>query len=66
MNVTIKIPQSAIERMVELGVPNDKMVDLYACYVLDCLGLTDQSWSEIMFYDWTINPKNIIHYAESD
>lgn len=66
MNVTIKIPQSAIERMVELGVPDDKMVDLYACYVLDSLGLTDQVWAKVMFSNWTDVPDNLIDYAKSN
>lgn len=61
MNVTIRIPLSAIQRMVELGVPDDKMVDLYACYVLDSLGLTSEL-AEAMFYDWTEVDNNVVDY----
>lgn len=59
MIVNIQIPQSAIRRMNELEIPQDKQVELYTAYVLDALGLVDNVWTEIMFNDWTNEKQNI-------
>lgn len=59
--VEIKIPSSAIKRMSQLGISEDKMKECYEQYVLESLGIVFGAEGEY-FNTWTEESDNVTDY----